>query len=281
MNQNSIQYDRALFAGTAQYYSRFRFPYPRALFDYLKQTFSFDGTGAALDLGCGPGLLTIPLAASFKKIVAMDPDDEMLAEARKAAIIAGVSNVEFVKGSSWELPPAIPTPISQNRAAWGPRTIGNFRFVIMGQSFHWMDRDQALNALFDLLEPKGVLAIVYQKRKTPPAIKNAEDETVKSFLGERRRAGEGYYEHPLDNHEVVLARSRFTMLPAWHYSYERTQTIDEAVGFVFSTSRATKQLLGDSAAEFETELRKQFLLAAPAGLFRLSVDVTALLGRKE
>jgi len=103
---------------------------------------------------------------------------------------------------------------------------------------------------------------------------------VRKFLGERRRAGRGYYEHPPDSHEVVFARSPFTPLAPWHYSYERQQTIDEAVGFVFSTSRATRQLLGDRAAEFEAELRKQFLVAAPAGKFKLGVDVTALLGTK-
>src|SRR5581483_732300 len=153
MNQNSIQYDPTLFAGAASYYSRYRFPYPQQLFDYLIQTFGFDGTGAALDLGCGPGLLTISLARSFNKVVAMDPDKEMLHAARQSAEAAKVSNIEFVKGSSWDLSP----------------TIGAFRFVIMGQSFHWIDRDQPLKALYELVEPNGGLAIVYQKRRVPQA----------------------------------------------------------------------------------------------------------------
>ena len=164
MNQNPIQYDPTLFAGTASYYSRYRFPYPQQFFDYLIETFGFDGTGTALDPGCGPGSLTIPLAPSFNKVIAMDPDDEMLQEARRAAEAAKVSNIEFEKGSSWDLSPAA----------------GKFRFVIMGQSFHWMDRDQALKALYDLVEPKSGLAIVYQKRRAPLAIRNAEDEIVKS-----------------------------------------------------------------------------------------------------
>ena len=257
-------HDPSLFAGTASYYSRYRFPYPQPLFDYLIRIYGFDGTGMALDLGCGPGLLTLPLASSFSKMVAMDPDEGMIDEARRAANIAGLSNIEFVKGSSWELSPVM----------------GEFRFVIMGQSFHWMERDQVLSILYDMLEPEGGVAIVNQERRTPAAITNAEDETVKKFLGDRRRAGRGYYEHPPEGHEAILARSKFAVLSPWHYSYQRAQTVDEAVGLVFSTSRATRQLLGDRAVEFEAELRRRFMEAAPGGTFKLDVDVTALLGHK-
>jgi ubiquinone/menaquinone biosynthesis C-methylase UbiE len=259
------RHDPSLFASTASYYSRYRFPYPRPLFDYLIQTFGFDGTGTALDLGCGPGLLTLPLAPSFGKMAAMDPDEEMMDEARRAANIAGLSNVEFVQGSSWELSPVM----------------GEFRFVIMGQSFHWMERDHVLSTLYDMLASEGGLAIVNQERRAPAAITNAEDETVKKFLGDRRRAGWGYYEHPPESHEVILARSQFAVLAPWHYSYERAQTVDDAVGLVFSISRATRQLLGDCAEEFEAELRRRLMEAAPGGKFKLGVDVTALLGRKE
>jgi trans-aconitate methyltransferase len=259
------RHDPSLFTGTASYYSRYRFPYPQPLFDYLIQIFGFNGTGIALDLGCGPGLLTLPLAPSFGKMVAMDPDEEMIVEARRVANSAGLSNIEFVKGSSWELSPVM----------------GEFRFVIMGQSFHWMERAQVLSTLYDMLEFEGGLAIVNQERRAPTAITNAEDETVKKFLGDRRRAGCGYYEHPPEGHAVILARSRFAVLAPWHYSYQRAQTVDEAIGLVFSTSRATRQLLGDRAEEFEAELRRRFMEVAPGGKFKLDVDVTALLGRKD
>ena len=49
---------------------------------------------------------------------------------------------------------------------------------MMGQSFHWMDREHVLNTLYDLLESGGGLAIVYQKRRTPTAIQIAEDQAV-------------------------------------------------------------------------------------------------------
>lgn len=264
MNQNPDQYDATLFAGTAAYYSRYRFPYPRELFVYLRQTFGFDGTGTALDLGCGPGWLTTNLAPSFTRVIAVDPDDEMLAEARRATDAANARNIEFVKGSSWKLP-----------------LLDRLRFAVMGQSFHWMDRDQVLKDLHAMLQGHGGVAIVDQERHEPAEIRKAEDEMVRKFLGERRRAGQGYYEHPAEKHEQVLARSRFKMFEPWHYSYEREQTIDGAVGYVFSTSRATRQLLGDRAAEFEAELRKELWSAAPSGRFSVRVEVTALAGRKE
>ena len=265
MKHNPVQYDPKLFAGTAAYYSRYRFPYPQQIFDYLIQTLKLNGTGTALDLGCGPGWLTVGLAPHFSKLIAIDPDDEMLTEARRAVNEAQTNNVEFVKGSSWQLSP----------------DLGSFRFTVMGQSFHWMDRDQVLKDLHAMLEPQGYVAVVYQERQSPAALRNAEDETVMKFLGDRRRAGGGYYDHPADGHETVLARSKFKMITPWHYTYERTQTIDEAVGYVFSTSRATRQLLGDSAGDFEVELRRRFMEAAPGGVFKLDVNVTALVGIKE
>jgi trans-aconitate methyltransferase len=264
MTFNPRQHDPTLFAGTAAYYSRYRFPYPSQLFDHLAQTLSFDGTGTAIDLGCGPGLLTTHLAQYFQKVIAIDPDDEMLAEAHGAAKAAQLRNIEFMKGSSWELPP-LPSDI---------------KLAIMGQSFHWMDRDGILRRLHELLQPQGGLAVVYQERNPPAEIQKAEDETIREFLGEKRRAGQGYYEDPPDTHEEVLARSPFTVLTPWRYSYEREQSIEGAIGYQFSTTRATTRLLGDQAGRFRSELARRLLQAAPTGNFKLRVDVTALLAHK-
>ena len=130
-----MRYDTTLFAQTAAYYTRYRLPYPEAMFEHLQRALAFDGRGMALDLGCGPGRLALELAGKFEKIVGIDPDDEMLTEARKAAQAAGAANVKFLKGSSWDLSPEL----------------GRFRFAIMGQAFHWIRR-----RLRPQLRPKGL-----------------------------------------------------------------------------------------------------------------------------
>ncbi len=62
----------------------------------LKQFEHHFGTlerGRALDHGCGVGRLTLPLAAAFSEVVALDVSPDMLAEAAKNSAAAGVSSI--------------------------------------------------------------------------------------------------------------------------------------------------------------------------------------------
>src|SRR5690242_1766877 len=60
-------WDETLYAGAARYYPAGRMPYPGALALAIQAELGLDGTGKLLDVGCGPGSLTLllaPLAAS-------------------------------------------------------------------------------------------------------------------------------------------------------------------------------------------------------------------------
>jgi hypothetical protein len=65
----------ALFTGTAWYYARYRPGYPEAFFADLVARFHLDGTGRLLDMGCGTGQLTIPLAQHVAAAIGMVLDD--------------------------------------------------------------------------------------------------------------------------------------------------------------------------------------------------------------
>lgn len=71
--------DPNLFKGTASYYERYRPQYPDEVFAFIRSAFHLDGKGAFLDLGCGTGRLTFPLAHDFERVIAVDPSAEMLA----------------------------------------------------------------------------------------------------------------------------------------------------------------------------------------------------------
>lgn len=59
-----------------------------------------------LDVGCGPGTLTIDLARGVApgRVVGVDAEESVLEEARRTAASAGVTNVEFHHGDVYSLP---------------------------------------------------------------------------------------------------------------------------------------------------------------------------------
>ncbi len=58
-------WDPTLYAGSAPFYSVGRVPFPPELADRLGEALGDDRSGRLLDVGCGPGSLTLLLAPRF------------------------------------------------------------------------------------------------------------------------------------------------------------------------------------------------------------------------
>jgi ubiquinone/menaquinone biosynthesis C-methylase UbiE len=103
--------------------------------------------GAALDVGCGDGLLACKLAARCRHVTGIDADSRMVALARERARHAvGVNggNVAFVQGDFREYPFAE----------------SSFDFVCANTSVHHMGTEAALAAMARVLRPGGRLAVL-------------------------------------------------------------------------------------------------------------------------
>jgi SAM-dependent methyltransferase len=61
-----------LYQGTAEYYDRYRLPYPEAMTEDLIARTGVSGHGRLLDLACGTGQLAFPLRRSFAEVWAVD-----------------------------------------------------------------------------------------------------------------------------------------------------------------------------------------------------------------
>ena len=244
------------YQGAAADYSRYRPPYPPALVKVLRETFRLDGTGRLLDLGCGPGSVAIPLAMLFERIVAMDPERDMLEEGRAVARRAGVENIEWVSGSSADLSQAL----------------GRFRLVTMGESFHWMDRRQTLEALYDLLSVGGGVAIVGRGSPLPllpmTPWRATACRVVRRYLGEMPLPWDHVPPLPDDLHPAYLKRSRFRDLIEYQELFELEWTAESIIGNLYSMSFCTRKILGNRAAAFERDLRSELFAIEPSGIFR-------------
>src|SRR5579872_613884 len=103
-----MMYDPTLYQGSAAYYACGRPPYSRDLAATLAEELGLDGSGRLLDVGCGPGILTVRLAHLFKGAVGLDPDPAMIAEGRRAAQERDIANVTWIQARAEELPAVAP-----------------------------------------------------------------------------------------------------------------------------------------------------------------------------
>ena len=251
----------SLFEGTAWHYARYRPGYPEAFFDDVVARFHLDGTGRLLDLGCGTGQLTIPLARHVGSAIGMDPEPEMLDEAATQTEAADVTNVTWVQGSSADL----------------PAELGRFRLVTMGRSLHWMDREQVLSALGGMVDADGGLVIVNDGCLVRPttAWQQAIEDVQRRFLPPDWQAGIPDVSHP-ESHEELLARSPFARVDRQVHQFTRRWSIDHAIGYLYSTSVPLRRLLGDKRAAFEREVTAALLAIDASGEFDEPVALDVL-----
>jgi len=256
-------YDPTLFEGAAEYYGQYRPKYPAVLFDLLTDIFHLDGQGKLLDLGCGPGLLTIPLRDRFTEAIGLDPDGDMLRVAQEQAIEAGVKNINWLHDRAESITP----------------NLGKIRLVTMGRSFHWMQRELVIQLIYEILSDDGGVAIIktYESPwNSEHPWKKAAISVVKKWLGDQRRVGQGAWK-PLEvTHETILENSAFSRIGNHEVKYIKSWTIDTYIGYLYSTAFCRPGFVGENRLEFEADLRKSLLEVAPSGEFSEELPITVL-----
>jgi ubiquinone/menaquinone biosynthesis C-methylase UbiE len=246
-----------LFSSAADYYAQYRPGYPQSLVDALAARAGLNGTQRVLDIGCGAGQLTIPLARHVRAVVAIDPVPGMLARGRQAAHAAGADNIAWLEGDS-----------SQIAALAGPGA----DLAVFAASFHWTDRPAVLAVLDEVLAPDGAVVVINDVLgdSEQPDWEYAIARIRARYLGDRQAAGTGIY-----SHHDVLANSAFCAVDTLTWSWSRQLTVEEVTGLQLSYSFSTPALLGDDAPAFSRDVRAAVLDLYPAGVvtepFRVEV----------
>jgi SAM-dependent methyltransferase len=135
---------RETFNEDAERYDRARPRYPARMFDDLAAAFDDVGAPGArvLEIGCGTGQATVPLAERGYRIVAVELGTDMAAVARRN--LAGFDSVEVATAAFEEWPlPGEP-----------------FDVVFSATAFHWVDPAVRVSKSADALRLGGLLATV-------------------------------------------------------------------------------------------------------------------------
>ncbi len=259
-----------LFSGTADYYARYRLPYPATVFDLLINRFRLNQSSKVLDVGTGPGQLALPLAEYCAEVVALDVNLEMVKIGARLAQPPAQAKLRWLVSAAEAL----------------PFNAARFQLVTIGGAFHWMERTVVMRELWPLICPGGGIALLGVSdflRATEPwtAVISA---TVQEWLGPERRAGASLHSAThASNHRPfaeILAEGGFAEVADWREYFIHEWSPEAIIGYLYSTSYCNPRLLGAGKAAFEQTLRARLLAIAPTGRLQQRVCVDLTMGWK-
>jgi ubiquinone/menaquinone biosynthesis C-methylase UbiE len=258
----AVSYDLNLFKGAAAFYERYRAPYAELAIEFVAERLLLNSASRVIDLGCGPGTLARRFAPRVSEVIAMDPDIDMLAEGRRLAVAEGISNIAWMPAGSADL----------------NELKGTFSAAVMGQSFHWMDRDRVLRDLYHLIEDGGGRALINPGRRRP---QESWEPTVAEIIGRHL----GYRPpHPQRNvepyHEPALCRSGFEITHDIEFSSTIVRDIPSIIGAVYSVSSSTQRLFGERLGDFEDDVVAALRRQRPEGVFQETIETGVTVAMK-
>jgi len=206
-------YQRTLFDGIADRYEAYRPGYPARVLEFVAATAGLGAGAAVLEIGCGTGQLTEPLARAGFRLTAIDIGPSLIAAARRRVAGAGVS---FQVTSFEDLAAAD----------------ASFDLVISSAAFHWIDPEVAFSKSARLLRPGGWLALLGTEEQYDQPLGAA----LESLWVRHVDTGGAWQRRPSDP-EAVAATGLFGT-PAWLTDSQRT-VLPAADVIALESTRAT------------------------------------------
>jgi ubiquinone/menaquinone biosynthesis C-methylase UbiE len=250
------------FAGTAAYYDQYR----PGVTDEVIQTIlrAVPQPVHLLDLGTGTGRILEQFAPHFADVIAVEPDHDMLELARRRLLR---HSVRFIYATAEDA--ILPE-------GW------QASLVTISRAFHWMDRPAVLRKLDSVVLPHGVIALLSDHSfwHLPEEWSAIIQKTLKEFLGPERRTLMGTYRPPGEFFKESLQHSPFSVTEEHLIPVERYWTLDDIIGYLYSTSFASRAVLGGRAKAFEKRIRERLTEYAPDGKFVEHNRFEILLGRR-
>jgi SAM-dependent methyltransferase len=145
------------FARAADVYERARPEYPPEAVIWVADRLELRPGRVVVDVGAGTGKLTRLLVPTGARVVAIEPQEEMLAVLREA-----VPEAEALEGSAESLPLAD----------------GFAEAVTAASAFHWFEPSRALPEIARVLRPGGRLALVFNTRDPEDALQRELTELL-------------------------------------------------------------------------------------------------------
>lgn len=249
-----MQDARQRFSATADDYAKHRPQYPDALYDWIETTCGLADkrkTGHlpfVLDVACGTGISSRPLASRGYRVTGIDANEDMLVKARMVA-----APVTYQRGDAEALGVA---------AACAD-------LITAAQAFHWFDANRAIAEFRRALKPDGWVCIYWNLRATTP-LNNAYDQILLTFSDEYRS-----HMKQLWRNTIAALAERRDIGDTCSFAHTHAQHLDWAafLGRANSSSYVVHGVV--DRAGFERELRQLFDQQQRDGAIEFAYDTKA------
>ena len=264
-----VRFAAGLFRGTADYYDRYRLPYPEAMLADLARHAQLSGRGRLLDLACGTGQLAFPLRRWFGEVWAVDSEPDMV-DVVRAKAAAGAGDLRPVTSSAETL-------VAES---------GYFELAVVGNAFHRLHRDVTAGRILGWLRPGGHLALCWSPT---PWIGEQDWQQALDATLDRWRTALGAQQRIPANWELVqqrrpdaqvLADAGFEHAGQHEFTASHRWSLAEIAGFIRSTSFLPPAVLGDQAAAFDADLAASLGPHSNDGTFTQTLTFIYELARK-
>lgn len=201
-------------------YDRARPNYPPEVFDDLSALARLSAAARLVELGCGTGQATLPLAERGYEITCVELGEQLAAVARRK--LAGFPNVEV---------------INANFENWQPAH-AEFDAAVAFSAFHWIAPELRYTKTASLLREYGMLAVVSAKHVLPSDgdrffVEVQEDYEAVVPEDPNTKAGVGGPPVPeivKDLSDEISASGCFRNVGARRYLWDVSYTADEYIG---------------------------------------------------
>jgi SAM-dependent methyltransferase len=249
------------------FYHRYRHGYPEAVLDALTRAYGITGQDTVIDLGCGTGQLSLPLAARARAVVGVDPSPDMLQRARQAAREQNAGNLSWVIGADSDIPAF--------RCLFGDHTVAA---VTIGQALHWMNHEDLFRACVPLVRLGGGVAVV--TNGTPLWLQDsgwsrALCDFLEHWLGTKLTFACGTDADSQQRYHRDLNAAGYDVL-ATSVDYVAELNLDQLVGGICSALPVNRLPAANQREEFADQVR---LAVSPHQQFSEHVHVVILAGR--
>lgn len=241
---------RERFSEAVDLYARCRPSYPAELFEWLQATCGVAKGAPVLDLGCGTGISTRLLAERGFDVVGVDPNLEMLAEARRT----GGARYERGEANATGLPDA------------------SVALVTVAQAFHWFEVSRALPEIHRVLRPGGWACAFWNVRDLSTPFMIDYDAALRRFSREY-----AILEKPAQTIEAIRAGAGVRDVREGEFSYGQDFDLEGLRGRAYSSSYVLHGI--DDHDAFRACLREMFDRHAAAGCVRYRYRTRAIAWR--